>query len=151
VPANYEERAALPCFEVCKYWSLVQTGVQRWVWPIPLWLLVNRTHEPTQELSEFKNGRHTHTHTHTHTRHFKMPWLPQRLGAPNLSPATPGPIREVASGHPPEFSRGWLAFSPAAPASNPSPLNHGVSHLPSSRFLVCTNLKVLLRLPLLSH
>jgi hypothetical protein len=53
-----------------------------------------------------------------------MPWLTQWLGTPKPSPATLDPTREVASGHSPEFSQGWLAFSSAAPVSHPSSPAH---------------------------
>jgi hypothetical protein len=73
-----------------------------------------------------------------------MPWLPQRLGTPKPSPATRGPIREVASGHLPEFSHGWLASSPAAcvPSFYPSPGNSA----PSSS--LCPTQAILSVLPL---
>ena len=77
---------------------------------------------------------------------FKMTWLPQRLGTPKPSPATPGPIEEVASGHLPKISHGWLALSPAAPASHPSSPGHGESSVPLC-FLACASLRISLAQP----
>jgi hypothetical protein len=61
-----------------------------------------------------------------------MPLLPQRLGISKPSPDTPGPIGEVASGHPPEISHGPYGLSPATPVSHTSTLSH-----PSSPFPLC--------------
>ena len=55
--------------------------------------------------------------TNTHYLIFKMPCLPQRLGTPKFSSATPGQIGEVTNGYPLKFSHGWLTLSPAAPMS----------------------------------
>lgn len=45
------------------------------------------------------------------------------LVTPKPSPATTGPIREVASGHSRKVLHDWLAFSPAATASHFSSLS----------------------------
>jgi hypothetical protein len=58
---------------------------------------------------------------------------------------------EVASGHPPKSSHGWLAFSPAAPETHPSPQSHGGSQSPFFQFLAHANLKIPLHLPLPRH
>ena len=80
-----------------------------------------------------------------------MPWLPQRLGTPKLSPATPGPIREVASGHLPEISHGLFALSFVPLLSYPSSQSHGDFESPPLYILAQATLRVLEHLLLPIH
>ena len=124
----------------------------------PLWIPVSRAHTSTQGLSGFTIG---HTHTHTHQLILKCLDYPQRLGSSNPLSASQVPIGEVASGHLPKISHGWLALSPAAPTSirlpspipttiTPCPL-HGTSLSPPSSILAYTNLRFLPYLPFPNH
>lgn len=80
-----------------------------------------------------------------------MPWLSQSLGIPKPSSATLGPIEKMASGHLPEISHGWLALSPATPASHPSSPSPGDSLSPHCCILAQATLRVPPRLPFPSH
>ena len=64
-------------------------------------------------------------------------------GTPEVSkpsPATPGPISEVNSGHLPKFLHGWLAFSPFPLMSHRSLWS---PCLPLFQYISQVNLKVL--------
>lgn len=95
---------------------------------------LSQTHPGTIWIHEWN----TRTHAHMPVN-FKLPWLFQRLSTPKSSPATLGSIREVASGHLPEISHGWLTLSPAVRMSIYLLLLHG-DPFPS---LLCSDLATL--------